>query len=214
MKPEARDPQAPVVASERARAEWLSALFDGECDTGQAADVLGTRSGAEDRAAWDAYRCIGDALRAQASATPTAADPAFVRAVMQRVAAESQPKPQQWAEVTPLLQGTSAPSANDAVFRWKMVAGVATLAAVVALAWQIGAVPGAGGGGAQLAQGQSPAMVASTPSEAVVETPAGVVVRDPQLEELLAAHRQWGGASALQAPAGFLRAASYDVSTR
>ena len=42
----------------------------------------------------------------------------------------------------------------------------------------------------------------------------GVVLRDPQLEALLSAHRQFGGASALQMPAGFLRNATYDAPQR
>ena len=40
------------------------------------------------------------------------------------------------------------------------------------------------------------------------------MIRDPQLDELLAAHRQLGGASALQMPAGFLRNATFEGPTR
>jgi sigma-E factor negative regulatory protein RseA len=46
----------------------------------------------------------------------------------------------------------------------------------------------------------------------VVQTTQGQVLRDPRLEQLLAEHRQFGGMSALQAPAGFLRNATYDSS--
>jgi sigma-E factor negative regulatory protein RseA len=42
----------------------------------------------------------------------------------------------------------------------------------------------------------------------VVQTPHGPVLRDPRLEQLLAQHRQYGGMSALQMPAGFLRDAT------
>jgi sigma-E factor negative regulatory protein RseA len=47
-----------------------------------------------------------------------------------------------------------------------------------------------------------------------VVTDQGVVLRDPQLEELMAAHRQYGSMSALQMPAGFLRNATYDTPQR
>jgi len=60
---------------------------------------------------------------------------------------------------------------------------------------------------------QAPAAnpVDADPPEAVlVMTPQGAVVRDPQLEQLLNEHRQFGGMTALQAPTGFLRNATYD----
>jgi len=40
------------------------------------------------------------------------------------------------------------------------------------------------------------------------------MIRDPQLDALLAAHRQFGGTSALQMPAGFLRRATFEEGPR
>ena len=40
------------------------------------------------------------------------------------------------------------------------------------------------------------------------------MIRDPGLDEMLAAHRQLGGASALQTPAGFLRNATFEAPAR
>jgi sigma-E factor negative regulatory protein RseA len=41
------------------------------------------------------------------------------------------------------------------------------------------------------------------------------MIRDPRLDEMLAAHRQLGGgASALQTPAGFLRNATFEGPVR
>jgi sigma-E factor negative regulatory protein RseA len=37
------------------------------------------------------------------------------------------------------------------------------------------------------------------------------MVRDARLEELLAAHKEFGGASALQMPSGFLRNATFEA---
>jgi sigma-E factor negative regulatory protein RseA len=92
-----------------------------------------------------------------------------------------------------------------------MVAGLASLALVSVIGWQ--ALNGWGDQGAtvQLAQKAVP-LVNST----VVAEPAGAalgsppMLRDPQLDALLAAHRQFGGTSALQMPAGFLRNATFE----
>jgi sigma-E factor negative regulatory protein RseA len=48
----------------------------------------------------------------------------------------------------------------------------------------------------------------------VVNTSQGVLIRDAQLEALMAEHRQFGGVSALQMPAGFLRNATHDANER
>lgn len=210
MKPVAPSNDQPAADAVVARREWLSALFDGECAAAQAQAVLDGGDAGADRATWNAYRCIGDALRAQAGAARGGADPVFVRAVMARVAAEPAPA---GVQASPAVVPAAPVAANDAVFRWKMVAGVAAIAAVAAVAWQIGAVPGTLDAAPRLAQTAAPQAVAVSVPGAPAPA-AGVVVRDPQLEELMAAHRQWGGASALQTSAGFLRAASYDVPAR
>ena len=44
-----------------------------------------------------------------------------------------------------------------------------------------------------------------------VSTGQGILIRDARLEQMLAEHRQYGGMSALQMPAGFLRNATYDT---
>ena len=65
-------------------------------------------------------------------------------------------------------------------------------------------------------RGQQPQMASAAPrtSVAEVERPA-VMIRDPRLDEMLAAHRQLGGgASALQSPAGMLRNATFEGPAR
>ena len=42
----------------------------------------------------------------------------------------------------------------------------------------------------------------------------GPMIRDPRLDEFLAAHRQLAGGSALQTPAGFLRNAAFESGSR
>jgi sigma-E factor negative regulatory protein RseA len=127
-------------------------------------------------------------------------------------------------------------AANESIFRWKMLAGFASLVAtvaVVAVGWQM--VAGQTGDVQQISR----APVGTVPVSATMSAPAGltlapstsadnglqlstamvagqpqVMIRDPNLDALLAAHKQFGGTSALQNPAGFLRSATYEGSSR
>ncbi len=194
------------------RLEALSALTDGECPSDEVPAVASAYGeSAPLRAAWASYQCIGDVLRTQAA---PAADAAFVRSVMERIAKEPLPVPMAPSTVT-VVASTAVEAANDSVFRWKMVAGVASLLAVAAVAWQVVVAPAPS---AQPQWASAPAGVQATsgavvPVQAVI-TEQGVVLRDPQLEEMMAAHRQYGSMSALQMPAGFLRNATYDTPQR
>ena len=75
--------------------------------------------------------------------------------------------------------------------------------------------------GAGIVAQNAPGARAQTLAKApVVEAPpqvpaaAPVMLRDARLDELLAAHKQFGGTSALQMPAGFLRNATFDGADR
>lgn len=193
--------------------EALSALCDGECPPDQvAAAVAAYADEPQARAAWYAYQHMGQALRAPAQAP---ASVSFVEGVMARVALEPRPValPLQ-TEASPVWAGHPEAS-NDAVFRWKALAGVAAVLAVAAVAWQ-GLLPGpvSAPQWAAVPGGGVSAQAPSTPLVQAVHTEQGVVLRDPQLQELLAAHRQYGGMSALQVPAGFLRNATYALPQR
>ena len=101
------------------------------------------------------------------------------------------------------------PASNDGHFRWKMVAGLACVAAVCAITWRVNdsMLPA---GGPQLAQlGTLAGDVA--PPQVVVASPQGLMVRDARLEEMLAAHKQLGATSALPVPSGFLRNATFET---
>jgi sigma-E factor negative regulatory protein RseA len=206
----------------------LSALVDGELLPNELDAVLASldESGAEhDR--WNRYQVIGDALRGSTALTPTLAATRSSQDFLAGFRAQLQTaEPDTVVRAGPLpvaaLQQDVGPAnaANDAVFRWKMVAGLASLAAVLAVSWTLlDNVPGAAGAGAgpQLAQ-TGPSVVQVSASgrvePMVVETPQGPVLRDPQLEALMAQHRQHGSPSALQMPTGFLRNATYDAPVR
>ena len=200
------DPAPVVPLADAALREALSAMWDGECPAEQVPGVTRAyAASAELQAAWADYQWLGEALRAQPAPQP-APNPAFVAGVMARIAAETVAAP---APAAVALQPARPPAANDAVFRWKVVAGVASVCAVAALAWQVAVAP-APGAAPQWAQ----APATQAPAAVAVATDHGVVLRDPQLEELMAAHRQYGSVSALQMPAGFLRNATYEAPQR
>ena len=191
---------------------------------------------AEDRreellGSWHAYQVIGDVLRGHGAVVSARAPGDFLAGVRERLPAEVLPaglaahdglRPH--APVLPIPQVRGA-AANDAVFRWKLVAGVASLAAVMAVSWTVlSGMPSGGGNpsGPQLAAVPMPAEVVAPvvanvtePSSAVVvNTGQGPLIRDARLEELLAEHRQNGSMSALQMPTGFIRNATYDAAGR
>jgi sigma-E factor negative regulatory protein RseA len=105
-----------------------------------------------------------------------------------------------------------SPAANDGVFRWKMVAGLAAFSALGSLVWALVGQAGdkAGLHNPVLAQNQN-APVVNASGQSLISVGGQVagqdvtMIRDPRLDELLAAHKQFGGISALQQPAGSLR---------
>jgi sigma-E factor negative regulatory protein RseA len=190
--------------------ELMSALADGQLDGEDFAAALhASRHDDSALACWDTYHLIGDALRSPAQGAH-GADTAFLSRLNQRLAQEASPgappRPAQPAvqDVPLALPPHRSQASNDGEFRWKLVAGFASLAAVSAIAWNAASLlsPAAA---PQLAQ--APA----SPQQVVVASPQGPMVRDARLEELLAAHKQLGGTSALQEPSGFLRNATFET---
>ncbi len=211
MKPMTTPPQAE---------ELLSALVDSDLTSEECIAILDAcKHDFSLLNQWNAYHMVGDVLRSSAPGAAQGADMAFVSRVQHRLASEVAPAGKALRSHAPLrLQSSeqrivlaqldsTAPgqsAANDGSYRWKMVAGLASLAAVCAVAW------GASGlllrtDAPQLALDQGSAQV-------VVPSPMGLMVRDTRLEEQLADHRQLGGAAALQMPSGFFRNAAFETS--
>ena len=200
------------LSTDDTRRQSVSALVDGELSSAELDALLRDQADpAEWEADWKTFHLIGDVLRGLEPVVPSCLPQDFAATVTRRLQGEAvlQPVP---AESVVHLRGAPA---NDAVFRWKLVAGLASIAAVAAVGWAlIGTVVPSSAVGPQLAQ-VSPTISQGAPLEAaqavVVQTPQGQVLRDARLEQLLAEHRQYGGMSALQTPAGFLRNATYDA---
>lgn len=203
--------------------EHLSALADGELGMDDVARLVQQPAAHEEvQATWHAYHLIGDVLRGGEQAVP-AGSSGFLSRLQTRLDAEAPLVPARpLLPEQPLVVAMSpmAEPANDANFRWKMVAGCASFAAVVAMAWSV-----AGGGVSTAVQPQlavlSPAAPALVVAPQTVEQPVTlangepqVMIRDARLDELLTAHRQAGGGAALQMPAGFLRSATFATPER
>ena len=192
--------------------ELISALADGQLASEEFAAVIAVcESDDEALASWNAYHLIGDVLRSPGLA-PQASDAAFVKRLRDSLAQEPvidilPARPllaAAAAESQSLPITTSREASNDSRFRWKLVAGFASLAAVIAVAWNAG--------GGLLVPAAAPQLARSeTPQQVLVMSEQGPVVRDARMQELLAEHKQFGGTSALQMPSGFLRNATFDV---
>jgi len=214
----------------------VSALADGHLQGEAFAQAIeAVCADGEARAAWQAIHVAGDVLRSGSHAQCTDTS-AFLSRFQQRLAAEP-------VVLAPVVIPVAAPvalpaqrraeAANEPVFRWKLVAGAASLMAVAAISWTLvgngAAVQQAGPQVASVQQQQQPAVNSVLAAAAVNSdlpatntlTPTRVIVgngtpqvmlRDPRLDQLLEAHQQAGGAS--QMPSGFLRNATFEGPTR
>ena len=207
--------------------ELLSALVDGELYGDDLAQAVAWAEEGEGHSNWQIYHLVGDVLRSPELAHHSQHD--LLTGLRAQLVNEPRPmlqpaKLEQLAPAQPPLTSVMAsqvhdPVANASVFRWKVAAGFASVAAVAAIGWNLVVVP-AGNGGATLAQLQPASQVvaqqtqpASAHDSSVVAVSTGngseVILRDPRLDELLAAHRQFGSKATLQMPADFLRNASF-----
>lgn len=214
--------------------ELLSALVDGELYGDELSQAVAWAEEGEGHASWQLYHLVGDVLRSPELAHHSQHD---LLSGLRAQLAQEPPLSLQPAALEQLapaqLPMTSAvqslvrdPVANASVFRWKVAAGFASVAAVAAMGWNLVVVPA--GTGSQLAQAPaaSPASVQlaqGTPGAPMMSVPqtdgsviavatgngSEVILRDPRLDELLAAHRQFGSKASLQMPADFLRNASF-----
>jgi len=195
--------------------ERISAMVDGDLQSDECVQILDRlREDAQSLETWHVYQVVGDVLRSPELA-PTRSDMAFWEKLEQRLALEPD-RPHialnsdrsTMEKSTPVVMANIGEIvANESVFRWKVLAGVACTVLV--------SVVGSGLW-TQTNSRISQELASVKPAAAVVvmETPVGSMLRDPRLDELMAAHRQLGGHSALQVPAGFLRNATYEGTGR
>jgi sigma-E factor negative regulatory protein RseA len=172
--------------------EYISALADGELPLELAAATVDALAGdSHAQATWHTYHVIGDVLRSPELA-PGVKEQAFWERLQARLPAVDKLEPVVEAPVVVPLQPPSvAANASQMHWRWAGLAAGIAVVGLVAVQWWGAANP-------------APQLAVQMPTD------AGVMIRDPQLDALLAAHQQMGGHSALQGPSGFLRNATYE----
>lgn len=219
-------------------AERVSALVDGQLQGDEFVQALADLASSSDaRSSWDTYHLLGDVMRSGGAAVRTH-DADFVRRLRRGIAGSTiEIVAIQAYDIRAGGQKRSIFfSANES--SWRRIAGFASVALAGVLAWQglhwassadSSATP-------QLAQQNAAPSVQAASSTALADvrrtrvgqplirsdgssalamtSEAPVMIRDPQLDALLAAHRQFGGTSALQMPAGFLRRATFEEDLR
>jgi sigma-E factor negative regulatory protein RseA len=182
--------------------ELVSALADGQLQgEAFARGVQAVAGDAQAREAWCSYQLVSEVLRTGRASAGTPPD-VFLSRLQKRLQAE----PAIAVPVAaPAAVRASVAAAND--WRWKLAAGFASVAAVASIGWNVWGNTNAGAQ-AQLASASTGAQATLT---AATVTP---MIRDPRLDQLLAAHRQLGGATALGNTSGFLRNATFEGPTR
>ena len=207
-----------LSASEAARAagfEQLSALADGEAETSATAASCALWHGdAEARRDWHSWQLIGDVLRSDELASDAGHDAAFLAAFRARLATEP-------VVLAPARLARPASWQARWVVPSAIAAGLVLAVGTFSVLRPAGVLPDAApamalaGSGVSLADARPspPAARDAGGIEAVTMT-SQQMVRDPQLNRYLSAHKQFAGTSALGVPSAFLRSATLDSSDR
>jgi sigma-E factor negative regulatory protein RseA len=173
----------------------------------------------EGQLTWQAYHAVGEVLRTGDSMA-CGRDAAFLARLKIRLQQEPL-HPRQADDIKLIaieLMDVKAVSqirlrndaANDAAYRWKRLAGFASVLAVVAVGFLASGTWDGQRGAPQLAQVPAVAVQSNPVASALLGDTPSVMIRDAELDALLAAHRQFGGTSAFQVTTGFLRNATFE----
>lgn len=207
--------------------EQVSALVDGQLRGDEFATAVEHVCSREElRGTWQTYHVVGEVLRSGQHAACQDSE-VFMSRFRERLAAEGLRSLSATAPGVQMAGKGKAEAANEPVFRWKLVAGLASVAAVAAIGWSFTASMLHEGANAQLAQQQGgpavpvlassarpPAELPTTTTRVLVgdgQKPQ-VMLRDARLDALLEAHQEAGGASHM--PSGFLRNATFEGQSR
>lgn len=177
----------------------ISDLADGQLHGDAFAEAMALmNASSQARAQWHSLHLVGDVLRGK---TPVSnADGAdFLEKFRANMAKE--PLLQAASQAVP-LKGKQSAAANESFFSWKWAAGLSALAASVMLGLNLI-------GPTAVAPAQSGSQLAQTTVPIAADGQTAVMLRNPQLDALIAAHNQVGGSSAFQMPSGFLRSATF-----
>ena len=193
------------------RDEKISALMDGELEVdGRPGCLEALMADADARLVWRSYHLMGDVLRSDELAAG-ADDFQFLAKLEARLSDQAVVNQETDAgkrgQAVP--QGQRLNSANASLFRWRMAAGGA-FALLIALFAGTFFAPSPSVVGVQMAATPEKLTLPANADFATTAVIQDGMIRDPRLDQLLSAHQQLGGHSALQMPSGFLRNATYD----
>ena len=195
--------------------EQISCLVDGELEAGQLEPALQALSKPQARECWYLYHLIGDALRSP-DLVNGQGDMHSARSLCERLPAQTDGV----EPPVPRVASPIRPAANDGVYRWRMAAIAASFAAVGAIGWGLlGGLASAPPAGPQISQvSAGPAVVVqATPGARTTgqpdQTPT-TMLRDPELDQMLQAHRQAASRSAFGETTDFLRNATFEGVSR
>ncbi|MGM9489016.1 sigma-E factor negative regulatory protein [Ideonella sp. YS5] len=187
----------------------LSALCDGEADDAEAqASFDAWRDEPAVRERWHAYQWIGDAMRSDDLASDAGHDQTFLLALRARLAQEP-------VVLAPVRQQPAAPAAGVALataavggtrrLRWGMPAAMAAgvmVSGVLVMSSltnpreaEVVTLPLA-------AAGPQPIAASAVGGGPAGTVEMGTMVRDPELDRYLNAHRQFVGSTSLAVPGG------------
>jgi sigma-E factor negative regulatory protein RseA len=158
------------------------------------------------RAHWHSLHLVGDVLRAKELAS-CVKDAEFLNTFRAKLSMEPN-----LADVAPVnlprlhvvSHSPKSTPANEPFFSWKWAAGLSALAASVVLGLNLI-------GTTAVAPSVTGSQLAQTTVPISVDGQTAVMLRNPQLDALIAAHNQVGGSSAFQMPSGFLRSATFNA---
>jgi sigma-E factor negative regulatory protein RseA len=206
------DPNAAALA--RCRAQ-LSALMDGDPDAAEDA-CRAWRDEASARADWHAYHLIGDVLRSEDTGGHAGDDARFLARLRERLAVEP-------VVLAPVAASASARERRPWMATAAVAAGFVAVAGVL-IATRMSASDESRGAAPVLAMKKDTdtpiavvanlqlppgAEVAAASAPAIVTgRDGGTLIRSPELDRYLAAHRQYANASPLTALGGVLRSAT------
>lgn len=175
--------------------EQISALFDGEGQATELERLCQQWADEDTRADWHAWSLMGDVLRSDDLAQSPSDDAQFLAGIRQRLAQE----PVVLAPAAMVQKAQDAvqapiPQRRVATRYWLGSAAVAASVAVAVGSWV--RQPEA------LVQVHAPALAQVAPPTDVNTPMPMTMVRDPELDRYLAAHRQYVQGPALAAPGG------------
>lgn len=188
----------------------LSALSDGEADSAEVRQSIEHwRDDAACRERWHAYQFIGDVMRSDDLAGDAAHDQAFLLAIRQKLAAE--PVVLAPARNRSRVAGDAGGVALSAMgaaggrrLRWGAPAAVAAGVMVTGALVMLTVNSNQSLGGVQIADKDGPASPTAAASAVVAE---GDILRDPEIDRYLKAHRQFSGGPSFALPGGLRQVA-------